>query len=202
MLWVPQKSKQDLQQCSSIPGGEWVGTQPPARSSQRQWDSASSPRGCPAGKTPKHNQAENPSPERVWGLIPAWRTLFVQEKELAKPSKAGEVSCKRDPALGAALALFPSLAVGMADPTSNRSSHQQWLQEHTGPGGNLSSVVNLHNPFIKSKQFLLLPSKIPPWQHSAPLPGVSSGEWRSLSCLMNTLNVSRYIFFSFQKRFH
>lgn len=44
-----------------------------------------------------------------------------------------------------------------------------------GGRGDLFLVGNLHIPFIKTKQFLL-PSKIPPWQHSAPalLPGVST----------------------------
>lgn len=114
---------------------------------------------------------------------------------------AGKVSytrvCKRDPGLGCSVGSVGSppgiwtdgMAAGHGrGRAAKRRGHQGsetggtaaacWSggkEGGMGPGGDLFIVVNLRNPFIKTKQFLL-PSQIPPCKHSAPalLPGVST----------------------------
>lgn len=136
----------------------------------------------------------------------SWRKSFSWEHELTKPWKVWggrkgflHSSLAREILLwGAALALSALLpgrwANGMAmghgrgqaakrrlywESETEGTAAACWSgekEEDMGPGGALFIVVNLHNPFIKTKQFLLLLSKLPPCQHSAPalLPAVST----------------------------
>lgn len=159
---------------------------------------------CDNIKTP-HRVAWSEPPREPRGLMLTlpppcvWRIAFSQEPSWPSPWRcevAGKVSyaqvCKKNPALGAILALSAlpladgqlgwqwgtaeaRQASGVGQRGNDSSFWSGGKEGDMGPGGDLFIVVNLHNPFIKTKQ-CLLPSKIPPCQHSelALLPGVST----------------------------
>lgn len=157
MHWVPQKSKQDLHQRSSSParGGMGWDTTPSTElgASLGLWLSSKSisasagaaqPRSSRENIKTQQQAAKIPVLREPGGLIlillppPAWRvSCSPRRRSWLSPQRcegAGEVFCRRDPALGSSTGSVwcHSLGGNGRSQGSERSRHREWLQHREG----------------------------------------------------------------------